>query len=130
MLLDFKKLLLWLKTEIRYSSKPVEALISSCQGSELCREAVNRPEFYKNPCLALETAGSKLFQNKEDRDMFNGFVSGLGTNDTQGQINHIKLYEGLAGHQLGEADMDASSRYKLYVMMGLFGGVTVSILLI
>lgn len=129
-LLDLKKLLLWLHTEILFSAKTVEMLICENPSSRFCSLARETAIFSKNPITALRQAGDRLLQDEKDKRMFADFVSGLGTSDTENQIRHIKLYEELAAQHLAEASEDSKRRSKLCVALGLFGGVTLSLLMI
>ena len=130
MLLDLQKLLLSLRTEICYCGKTVETLILEHPSSAFCKAAAADERFSQNPCTALNSAGDRLLQEKSDKKLFGDFVSGLGISNTDAQMDHIRLYEELLTRQIAEAEEDYTKRSKLCVSLGLFAGVTLSLLLI
>ena len=127
---DLQKLLPVFRAEIRYSAKPLERLVAENESSVFCKKAMESPLFKDNPCLALQSAGEQLLGNREDRRTYFDFVNGLGVSDRENQMNHIALYETLIGKQESEAAEDYAKRSKLCMAMGLFGGITLSMLII
>lgn len=65
-----------------------------------------------------------------DVELYLGFVRGLGVSDTQGQLEHIALYRALLEPRLEQARADAAQKSRVLVALGLFGGITLSLLLL
>ena len=100
------------------------------QSSVFCRIAAEDSSIKFNPCAALQNSGSILLSEKNDKKLYSEFISGLGLSDIENQMNHIKLYEALVSQHLQEACDDYIRRSKLYVSLGLFGGITLSMLIL
>ena len=108
----------------------MDELIRGHPGSIFCKRAAADPAFSEDPCGALKRAGEMILVQREDRQLFQGFIGELGISDTENQLAHIGLYQGFAAKQLQEAEEDLRNRSRLFVALGLFGGVTLSLLLI
>ena len=48
----------------------------------------------------------------------------------QGQLEHIALYRALLEPRLEQARADAAQKSRVLVALGLFGGITLSLLLL
>lgn len=129
MLLDLKKLLLRFKTGISFSSRSVSELILENRDSLFCNRAADEPCFPFDPCEALKLASEALLANSRDQELVRGFADGLGTSDTESQLNHVELYAGLLETNLAEARGEYAQKSKLYVALGLFSGVTICLIL-
>lgn len=129
LLLDLKKLMQDLKTGISYSTCPLPELAAR-ENSQFCREAIGEASFPEDPCKALQTAGNRLLRKKEDRELYSGFIQGLGASDIQGQIQHIELYASLLENSLEGAREDREKKSRLYVSLGLFGGLALCIVML
>lgn len=128
-MLDLKKLMQSFRTGISYSSRSLPELLEQ-EDSRFCREAVREDMFPADPCAALEKAGEKLLSQKKDQTLYRGFVQGLGTSDTQGQLEHIELYSVMLETHLEEAREDCDKKSRLYVSLGLFAGLTLCIVML
>lgn len=100
------------------------------QASRFCRLAERDSQFLSDPAGALERAGVALLQEPGDVELYLGFVRGLGVSDTQGQLEHIALYRALLEPRLEQARADAAQKSRVLVALGLFGGITFSLLLL
>ena len=100
------------------------------QASRFCRLAERGSQFLSDPAGALERAGRALLQEPGDVELYLGFVRGLGVSDTQGQLEHIALYRALLEPRLEQARADAAQKSRVLVALGLFGGITLSLLLL
>lgn len=129
-LLDLQKTLLLFRTGIQYCAKPLEELIIENPSSGFCLKAAGDFSFPSNPLTALKNAGDDLLTDKTDMKIFCDFIGGLGSSDMENQLNHIDLYDTLVSQHLKEASDDLIKRSKLYVALGLFGGITVSMLIL
>ncbi|RKJ39622.1 hypothetical protein D7X94_11715 [Acutalibacter sp. 1XD8-33] len=126
LLTEFQQLMQALRTEISYSSRPLGEIISKSE-SRFCREAADRPEFRRNPAEALARTGEELLRNPKDRQLFRDFAQGLGASDTQGQIEHLRLHMALGEENLREAREECREKRRLYIALGLFGGLAACI---
>lgn len=128
MLLDVKKLMTRMQSEIAYLSSDIAEMIRGNRDSFICCEAAADNNICNDPCKALESSGYNALSNAGDRALFSGFVHGLGISDTQGQLDHIKLHLGLLEQRLVQAKEACQQKAKLYVVLGLFSGVLVSLI--
>lgn len=129
LLTDLRRLTRQLSTEIACSARPLPELLAR-NPSRFCREAVKRPEFAEDPRAALVQAGDELLKDFGDREVFRDFAAGLGSSGTQGQVEHLELCGELAQARLEEAREACRQKQKLYVVLGLFAGITVSLVII
>lgn len=121
------------RAEIRYSSMPVETILkthgegiaffSRLQGAG---GSGNWMETWKK--AVSEHAGSEGFSRK-DLDLLQGFGTGFGSSDTESQVAHFSLYETLTASAVSEARAERDRKSKLYLMLGVFGGIAAAILL-
>lgn len=130
LLLDLKSLLQEFQTGIRYAAGSLPELILERLDSPFCRLAEREGEFLLDPAKALAQAGKSLLWDQGDLELYLGFVSGLGVSDTQGQIEHIGLYRSLLEPRLERAQEEAAQKGKVYIGLGIFAGVTISLLLL
>lgn len=129
LLTDLRRLTRQLATEIAYSARPLPELLVRSP-SRFCREAVKLPEFSEDPRSALGRAGEALLKDQGDREVFQNFAAGLGASGAQGQAEHLELCGELAEARLEEAREACRQKQKLYIVLGLFAGVTVSLVII
>ena len=100
------------------------------EDSRFCREAAGDPGFSADPCKALGEAGKRLLQKPGDRELYLGFVQGLGASGVEGQLEHLELYAALVGPLLHRAREDRERRSRLYVALGAFGGMALCLALL
>lgn len=129
LLCDWQRLLQSLKTGISYSARPLGELIRAAD-SLFCREAARQPDFAHDPRQALSQAGESLLGRQEDRELYRGFAAGLGASDVPGQLRHIDLYAAMVDQALAGAREERDKRGRLYICLGLFGGLTACLLLV
>ena len=129
-LLEFKQLLQRFRTEIHYTLRPLGELIDRNQDFLLCGLAAREQCFFHSPKEALERAGRKLFRDTSDAELCAGFVKGLGESDSQGQIEHLSLYSDLLESHLLQAGEAREKKSRLYICFGLFGALTLCLLLV
>lgn len=130
LLLDLKALMQAFQTGIRYAAGSLAELILERQDSSFCRLAERDGDFLWDPSKALEKAGRYLLWDQGDLDLYLGFVAGLGVSDTQGQLEHIGLYRSLLEPRLLQAQEEARQKARVFIAVGLFAGVTLSVLLL
>lgn len=129
-LLQLQKMILRFKAEISFSARPISELIASCSEFKICNEAAKIPNFEQNPTTALLTAGEQVFENKQDKELYSGFITGLGTSRTESQLEHIELYSGLIAANLSDAKNEREQKSRLYVALGGFGAVTICMMML
>ncbi len=128
-LLDLKQMIGAFRVGISFSAQPVAALISQNRDSRFCRLAAESPEYLTAPKEALKKAGERLLKNKKDLALYSAFLEGLGSSDTQGQLEHLELYGNLIDANLLQAGENRDSKSKLYVCLGIFGGISLTLVL-
>lgn len=126
---QWQRLIESLKTGVSFAARPLGDLIRE-DGSPFCREAAASPLFSQNPQQALLQAGKRLLPRQGDKALYQGFAQGLGTSDAAGQLRHLELYASLVGQALLEAREERDKRSRLYICLGLFGGLTLCLLLL
>ncbi len=129
LLAEWQRLMQSFKTGISYSARPLGELIRQ-DASPFCQEAVKHPDFSRDPPKALSEAGGRLLGRQADRALYQSFAAGLGASDAPGQLRHIDLYAALAEQALREAREERDKRGRLYICLGLFGGLTGCLLLL
>ena len=129
-MLDLKKAIQGLKTGISYSARPLTELIAENRDSQFCRLAAESDAFLFDPLAALAAAGDSLLKEQQDKDLYGGFVRGLGASDTQGQLEHISLYASLLENNLAQAREAHERKSRLYISLGLFSGLTLCIVML
>ncbi len=128
-LLDLKRTIQAFRTGISFAARPLPELVMETKDSRFCRAAENRL-CLRDPRGALEQAGEGILRDSEDLALYRRFVRGLGETDTQGQLEHFQLCEALLEGRLAEAGKAREQKTRLYVCLGLFGGVTLCLVLL
>ncbi len=78
----------------------------------------------------LHTLPAKWKLRARDMELLRDFGARLGTTDTQGQLEHIALYQALFQKQLAQAREDITQKARLYQALGLFIGVSAALTLL
>ncbi len=122
LLLELQRLMQSLETGIRCSARPLGELLAQ-ESSPFCQGEGASPQ------EAMLQAGGRLLRRREDLALYKGFVAGLGATDSQGQQHHIGLYAAQLAHLLEGARLEREKQGRLSISLGLFAGITASILL-
>lgn len=104
--------------------------MASNRESQFCSLAAEDPAFPWDPRSSLEQAGEKLLKDPGDLELYRGLVRGLGESDVQGQLEHLDLYGSLLETSLAGAREERERKSRLYVCLGLFGGVVLCLVLL
>lgn len=122
------------RTEIRYSAAPVERIVKShgkgqrflvlCD--QLCASGESFPIAWEKS-IREGMSGTGLHQR--DVDYIREFGAGFGMTDLDGQLAHCQLYLGFISESLTHAREEKQKKEKLYLMLGLFGGISAALLL-
>ena len=116
---------------------------------ELLAAAASSPEFQSLPFLKAAAAdlqidgdfhtawrqgvkeqGEASGLTAADRELLVHFGDGLGRTDVEGQLPNCRLYAEQLGERLGEARRDAATKSRLYVTLGVTGGIGLALLLL
>lgn len=122
------------KTEIRYSAMPVDGIVKKHGAglpflSECARRCADGEDWVSAWSTAVEEkAGDEGF-SKKDAELLRGFGAGFGVSDTAGQMAHCSLYADLTAADLQGAKEERDKKSKLYLMLGVFAGLTAALLL-
>ena len=121
--------------EVQYSAAPVEQIIikhrsglnflSAC--TQYCKNGRTYNEAWES--AVKEKAKNEGFSSK-DMELLLGFGAGFGASDTGGQVSHCRLYAELTAENLKTAKEEQARKSRLYQMLGIFAGVSLSLLLI
>lgn len=129
LLRDLKCLMRSLAAGMGYSARPLLELISGEKDSRFCCLAAAEPCFFNQPKAALLKAGESLLLTQEDRELYRGFVRGLGDSDVNCQLEHLELYSSLVEKNLKKAEEDREKKSRLCFSLGLFGAVLLCLVL-
>ena len=128
----FLKFLANVEAEVRYSAMPVDKVVEKYGGelpflqlcTEYCRKGMGFQEAWE---CGLRDAGEGI--REEDRELFRGFGKGFGASDLQGQASHCELYRKITETRLKEAEQEKNSKAKLYLSLGVSGGLCAVLIL-
>ena len=120
--------------EVQYSAAPVEQIIVK-HGSDLnflsaCTDRCKDGGTFNEAWTAAVKSEAKNegFKDK-DIELLLGFGSGFGASDTNGQVSHCRLYSNLTAENLKTAKEEQTRKSRLYQMLGIFAGISLSLLL-
>lgn len=117
-----------LSTAVRYRGEDIFTLVNS-SGELFHLSNSGSASFFqewRDQCAAL----CRSFRlTRRDMELLEGLGKGLGTTDAQGQLKHIELYRALFEKQREAAFEEAAQKSKLYKALGLFAGVSVSLVI-
>ena len=130
LLTSFLAFLSQLGTALRYRSDTMYALVNSCGELFSVPENDFSMPFSQAWERQIETLPGKWKLSPRDMELLREFGAQLGATDTQGQLEHIALYQALFQKQLTQAREDIAQKAKLYQVLGLFSGVSVALTLL
>ena len=134
---QFVDLIINLKTEIRYSQKPLYEILKSCSCGEPLRRYINScVSHLKEKCF--EDSWKEAFANlsketgisKEKADVIINFGNELGSCDTQGQINYLEHNLNIIKTYLNEAIENKKTKGNLPIVLGASLSLSIAILFI
>ncbi|QNK41261.1 stage III sporulation protein AB [Caproicibacter fermentans] len=131
---SFLRFLSAAKTEVRYSAVPVVQVLKR-HGTDFrfMRECAKQSDGGKGFAAAWKSAVVCFAKydgfTARDREMLLSFGEDFGASDTDGQISHLELFSGLFGANLKSAREDRNRKSKLYLMLGIFAGLSSALLL-
>ncbi|HHV32107.1 MAG TPA: stage III sporulation protein AB [Clostridiales bacterium] len=122
------------QTEIRFAALPVEQIVQR-HGGELqflkrcasgCSGGMPFTVAWQDSVNAAAKEKSFL---PGDIDLLRSFGEGFGASDVEGQISHCELYTELIGERLKNARDEKEKKSKLYLTLGVFGGLVAALVL-
>ena len=121
------------KTRIRLSACDIRELFKNDSGyepldfmtAEFTRNIKNKSNVKISWERAVNSAFRKYRLSKADKEL----ISDFGT-DIDGEISHIDLNITLAEDRLEKARTELTQKGKLYRTLGIFGGITVSLIIL
>ena len=135
-----EKLIVCIASEIRYTAAPVRELIFSASRAaeyrslrfleDMERALEAEGDFPRVWIRTVQREGGKCGFTAEDQALLQEFGKGLGTSDTEGQTAHCSLYGELFSRQAEDARREVANKGKLYIMLGLAGGLGLALLLL
>lgn len=126
------------KTRIRLSACDIRELFKSDSGfepidfltSEFTRN-IKKKSTAKNAWKTAVDSSFKRYRiSKIDKDLISEFGTDFGQNDIDGEINHINLHIALLEDRLKKARTELAQKGKLYRTLGIFGGITISLIML
>ncbi|WP_255575714.1 stage III sporulation protein AB [Caproiciproducens faecalis] len=122
------------QTEIRFSALPVEQIVQR-HGGDLeflrkCGESFQKcGDFQSAWRSGVGSCARSSGFNERDTKLLEGFGSGFGVSDIDGQLSHCALYYELTTQNLKEARGEKERKSRLYQMFGVFSGMAAALLL-
>lgn len=129
-LLDLRRTIQAFRAGVSYSALPLTELINTNRESRFCALAAEDQNFLYDPKAALERAGDRLLKAPGDLELYRSFVRGLGETGAEEQLEHLALCGSLVEASLSSAREEKEKRSRLYVCLGLFGGVALCLVLV
>lgn len=129
-LADLKTLIQVFRTQVSFSARPLAEIIRGDRDSRFCVLAARDPSLLEDPGAALERAGKQLLKDRGDLELCRGLARGLGRSGAQGQLEHLDLYASLLEKRLLRAADSREKGSRLYVCLGLFGGIVLCLILL
>ena len=127
---DFLSFLQVMTTEIRFSQAHLDEIIRRHGGKfdflKACAERLEEGAVFLS--VWREEASQATGFDAEDRRLLQDFGVGLGTTDINGQLAHCELYTDLFQVRLREARSQKEKKAKLYLLLGVFGGLAAALL--
>lgn len=127
-------------SRIRYTAAPVdELLVEVAHSSEFhmlsflqeAAKSVDREGgFHEAWSAGLLKSGKVCGFTQEDLELLRNFGEGLGRTDIEGQLEHCRMYAAQLGERLVQARREAASKSRLYITLGVTGGMALALLLL
>ena len=134
-----RRLIAWMAARLRYTAAPIQEIAAEAAGEpEFARlgflgEAASAMREGESPARAWEKAVS-AFQagglRAEDKSLLKNFGRGLGRSDLEGQLSHCEAFEELLSGCAASARTEAGAKGKLYITLGVAGGLCAALLLL
>ena len=129
----------FIETQIRYSGAPVYEILQKASKSDFgklkfLQKAADLIRGGLKPDIAWESAINLYCDDvgftADDRGLVFDFGKGLGSSDTEGQLRHCETYRRLFSDRLKRARTDAQYKGRLYITLGICGGLGAALLML
>jgi len=128
----------YLETRIRYSGAPIYEILHQCIKADFgklkfLKVSADLLAKGQKPEIAWKSAIKFCDDNgftAQDRELIFSFGKDLGSSDIEGQINHCKTYRQLFQDRLKNARLEAQSKGRLYITLGIAGGMGAVLLML
>lgn len=136
----FGRLIDYIETQIRYTAAPVKEIIAKTASADefsslsFLKTASENIKSGKRPdeawTGAVQSEGESCGFNASDRELLLNFGRDLGKSDVEGQLSHCEAFHRLFEDRLQTARSDVRIKGKLYMTLGVTGGLSVALLLL
>ncbi|NLM79603.1 MAG: hypothetical protein GX172_00545 [Clostridiales bacterium] len=136
---QMERLVSFIETQIRYSGAPVYEILQKASKSDFgklkfLQKAADLIRGGLKPDIAWESAINLYCDDvgftADDRGLVFDFGKGLGSSDTEGQLRHCETYRRLFSDRLKRARTDAQYKGRLYITLGICGGLGAALLML
>ena len=137
---QMEKLIVRLSTQIKYTAAPVQELLPAAMKSgeyealrflgPLREGLAQESDFPRLWEAAVAGRGGDCGFTLQDKALLCEFGRGLGVSDLEGTQSHCGLYRDLFHKQAEAARQDVSSKGRLYITLGIAGGLGLALLLL
>lgn len=126
------------KTRIRLSACDIRELFKSNTGFAPLDDMTTNFTLYVKKGDTVKNAWHKAVStsykshniSRADTELIAEFGAEFGQSDIDGEINHIDMHTALIEDRLIQARSELSQKGKLYRTLGLFAGITVSLIIL
>lgn len=126
------------ETMISYCSADIGEILSSINSAPLMSEMLSEcrsrmksgKDFTSAWCSSVNSACVRGEISKSDVAMLRSFSEGFGTSGTEEEIGKIRLHKSIAEQRLSELRPEASTKKRLYRVIGTFCGAMAAVILI
>ncbi|MDD2361921.1 MAG: stage III sporulation protein AB [Oscillospiraceae bacterium] len=132
------RFIVYLETQIRYSASPIRQIIIQAANGEFARLS-----FITQAAIRLKNGGSpyeawigaagecsdECSFTAADREIIIDFGKGLGNTDIEGQLSHCEAFRRLLRDRLQTARCESRTKGKLYITLGIAGGLAAALLM-
>lgn len=135
---QYLKFLQYIETQVRYSAGVVHDLIRkySAKGDfglflgDCLANIENQMVFQSAWSEAVHSVKESCGLSREDSGLISDFALGFGDSDIAGQVDYCRMNEELMRGHLSVAIDEKEKKSKLYLLLGIFSGITLVLIFI
>ncbi len=132
---NYIKFLTFVETEIKYSADSILGIMSKFSDNsafnsilQLCENEMQKGKSLNVAWdMAIKNIPSIYGLNKNDIGLISEFGSKLGVSDIESQISNCELNISLVSERLKDAREEKRKKSRLYIMLGIFCGISLSL---
>ncbi len=135
-----QRLLAHLASRMRYTAAPVDELLAQAAATAefaalpflqaAARAAGTEEGFHAAWNEGVADYGKACGFTESDLELLRSFGEGLGRTDLEGQLDNCRMYAAQLGDRLAEARREAAAKSRLYLTLGVTGGMALALLLL